>query len=156
MTRRGRLCLAAIVLAPVASLAACSAANDPEVRRMYDTLPVASSIGGARHLAHWLQEDLKANTTVTDADKADLRARAQILAAQADSLDRGMESYDRRDPGVSKRALEIRTAALDVEYRTLMREWMVWQVRHGLRPASEVGENADERQLQDASWSRGE
>lgn len=123
---------------------------------MYDALPVASSIGGARHLAYWLQEDLKANTTVTDAEKADLRARAQILAAQADSVDRGMEAYRRSDPGVSKRALEIRTAALDVEYRTLMREWTVWQVRHGLRSASEVGEHADERQLLDASRSRGE
>lgn len=121
----------------------CSASRDPEVRRLMDTLPVASAIGQARHLAYWMQEDLKSNTPVSDADKAELRARAQILDAQAGRLEKGMEQYGRADPGVSKRNLMIRTEALEREHLAVMREWMVWQVRHGLRQPSDVRENVD-------------
>ncbi len=125
----------------VVGVSACSpASRDADSRRVFDTMPAATTIGAARHLAHWLEKDLAADTKISDADKADLRARAQILAAQAASLDDAAAAYERKDPGVSKRDLEHRTAALDEEYRVLMREWMVFQVRHGQRSASEVGE----------------
>lgn len=139
-----------IVLASVCVGGCNPALNNREVRRIQDTMPTASAIGGCRDLAHWLQKDLDANTTISDADKADLRARAKILVAQAASLERGLQAYDNQDPSVNKRNLEIRTAALEDEYRALVREWMVFQVRHGQRAAEDVNENVDVGKLIDA------
>lgn len=129
-------------------LAAC--ASDPEMDRLVATLPIAATAGSAHHLATIIQQDLDAmggeETPIDERDKAELRARARVLAHHALSLGEAVERFDpagKRNTSITLENLLARQAALEAEYTTTFREWGIWQVQHGLRAAEEVPEIFD-------------
>jgi hypothetical protein len=154
-----RTCLAhgaviASMIAAAASLSGCCATcSDRETAALIETLDVAGTIGSARHLAKWSQVDLGSATYIPESDKADIRARAQILNAHADKLS---DALDRFDPSgdtnksITLENLKVRGRALDAEYQTVYREWTVWQVRHGRKQPTDVFEYADVKDLIEA------
>lgn len=118
-------------------------AADPETTRITDTFPIATTIGSASDLSRWMLVDLDARTEMPESERAELRASAQLLGAHADSLHAALERYDRREPQITLANLEARADALRWQRLLVMREWAVWQIRHGLRAPDDVGEIFD-------------
>ncbi len=144
--------LIALALVSIAGcfLPGCCRTCRSETAALIETLDVAGTIGSARHLAHWSQVDVDAAAGVPESEKADMRARAQILAAHADRLSEALDRFDETgntNTSITLENLKIRGRALNEEYLTVMREWTVWQVRHGLKKPEEVFEYADPREL---------
>ncbi|MBX3358568.1 MAG: hypothetical protein KF745_09070 [Phycisphaeraceae bacterium] len=142
-------CMIVLVCGVLVASAGCQTSSSKETAALMATLPVAGSIGVSRHLAHWVQVDVDA-APVPEAEKADIRARAQILAAHADSLCRSLDMFDetgRTNQSITVENLVIRARALDDEYEMVRREWCTWQVSRGLKKPEEVFEYADVREL---------
>lgn len=113
---------------------------------MIATLPIAATTGHAHHLATIVLADLAADTTIADADKAMLRARAEVLRAHAERLSSAIEHFDpqgKANPSITLANLSARAGALNEEHRLAFREWGIWQVRHGLRSAEDIVEVFD-------------
>lgn len=127
------------VIAVVGALFGC--AVDHETRNLTETLSIAGTVGNAHQLALYMQQDLDAATNIADADKAELRARAQLLESHARTLKTSLDRYDpagKQNPSISIGNLKARGEALDEEYRSAFREWGIWQVRHGLKAPEDV------------------
>jgi hypothetical protein len=128
----------------VALLAAC--ASDREIENLTATLPFAATTGNARQLATCIEQTLDGAKDVQESDKADLRARAQILAAHADKLSTAIDLYDpagKQNPSITLNNLRARADALEAEYRAAWREWGVWMVSHNLKKPNEIFEIFD-------------
>jgi hypothetical protein len=131
----------AFLLAAASFLPGCCRTCSSETAILVETLDVAGTIGSARHLAHWSQVDVDAATNVSESEKADMRARAQILNAHADKLSDALARFDetgKTNRSITLENLKIRGRALEDETQTVLREWTVWQVRHGLKKPEEV------------------
>lgn len=121
---------------------------------MMETLDVAAAIGNARQLAHWSEQSLE-QAAVEEGNKADMRARLQILAAHADKLADALERFDetgRTNTSITLDNLKIRSRALEAETQTVQREWSVWMVRHGMKKPEEIFEFTDVRELVNTSF----
>jgi hypothetical protein len=117
--------------------------SDPETEDLMATLPVAAICGNAAHLAECIELDIDSAAGVPEAEKSELRARAQVLEAHALRLRDAIERHDSAkgaDQPVTLVNLETRAEALDEEYRTAFREWGIWQVRNGLRTPDDTVE----------------
>jgi len=93
---------------------------------------------------------LDSAANIPESDKADFRARAQILSAHADKLSDALDRFDEtgnNNQSITLKNLKIRGRALEAETQTVLREWTVWQVRHGLKKPEEVFEYANVKQL---------
>lgn len=138
------LALVGIVLLAAAFGGGC--ASGRETQNLMATLPVAGTAGSAHRLAVCIVQDLDTQPGVPEADKADLRARADVLKAHAEKLASALDRYDPKglkNPSITLGNLRARGDALEEEYRTAFREWGYWQVRHGLREPGEVFEVFD-------------
>ncbi len=138
---------AAVIVQP-----GCCRTCSSETATLMETLDVASAIGNARHLAQWSEQSLE-RAAVEDGDKADMRARIQILAAHADKLADALDRFDetgRTNTSITLDNLKIRGRALEAETQTVQREWAVWTVRHGMKKPEEVFEFTDVRELVEA------
>lgn len=131
---------------PFAIIMLGGCASDPETTNLMATLPVATTVGGAHLLAGCIEADLSAQTTIAEADKAELRARAAVLASHAEKLSTAIDMYDpagKKNTSITLGNLKARGDALEAEYRTAFREWGIWQVRHGIKKPEEVFEVFD-------------
>lgn len=127
-----------LALVLLASAPAGCATNTCDMTR---EIEVAGTIGTASHLARCINQDLHSAAAVPDADKAELRARAEILEAHASQLRTSLDRYNPDDPAaksITIENLQARAAALDAEFRSTYHEWTVWQVAHGVRRADET------------------
>jgi hypothetical protein len=117
--------------------------SDAETRALVETLPFAASTGNAQHLAQCIRTDLVAATGIAEADKAELRARADVLEAHAVRLGEAVDQYTTNSGSTTLENLRARTRALEEELRGTWRAWGYWQVQHGRRSADEVSEVFD-------------
>lgn len=121
-------------------------AKDHEMEGLQQTLPIASIAGSAYTLAETIEESVNASTAASEADKADLLARAAVLKAHAERVSDAIRLHD---PALgSKQAITLanlhaRGEALEDEYRATFREWGYWQVRHGIKTPDEIFEVFD-------------
>jgi len=130
------------VFIAVAAMGGCTAfGEDPETRNLMATLPVAGSAGSAHSLALLIAEEMTTNTTVPEAERADMLARAQVLGAHALALGSAIELYDpagKQNPSITLANLKARAQALELDYRIAANEWGIWHVRHGLKKPQDV------------------
>lgn len=143
--QRGMVTLAGLLVG-AATFAGCTQRMMTD--RTTTLMDVASSIGSARHAAYWFQQDLTPETYkgATEAELGAIRARAQILAAEADKLDAYSSQCDlfKAKPGEpSLTELVTWQRELDDQRVDLMREMQVLQVRLGLRTPHDAAMRED-------------
>lgn len=142
---RGMVPLAGLLVG-IATFAGC--AQRTMTDRSSTLLGVASSIGSARHASYWFQQDLTPETYkgATEAELGTIRARAQILGAEADKLDAYSSKCDLFEPKKGEPSLAELVAwqhELDEQRVDLMRELQVLQVRLGLRTPQDAAMRED-------------
>lgn len=142
---RGSIALVGFVVA-AAAFAGCSRSMMTD--RTSTLLDVSASIGSARHAAYWFQQDLTPETYkgATDAELGSLRARAQILAAEADKLDAYSSKCDPFEPTKNEPSLRELVAwqrELDEQRIDLTREMQILQVRLGMRTPEDAAMRED-------------
>lgn len=106
--------------------------------RTQTLMRVSSSIGLAKSAAHWYQADLNPETYkgATEEELGSLRARAQILAAEAEKVNALCDKFDLFEPSPNDPSMANLLAwqqELDTQRHELTRNLQVLQVRLGIR-----------------------
>jgi len=141
-----------VVAVGVALMYSSACSRGVTTTRSNTLLDVAASIGSARHAAYWFEKDLAPETYpgATEAELGTLRARAQILRAEADKLDAYSSQCDLFKPKEGEPSLEDLVAwkqELDDQRIDLTRELQVLQVRLGLRSPEDAAMREDVRAM---------
>lgn len=125
----------------LASLAGCAATQpaQPTVKTQCEALAWAASDTAAQAR---LVDEFVGKSFVAGPDKATLLARSAILATHAAAQSKRVAEFKDDGSEASARALadlQARAEGLAEECRALQREWEIWQVQQGLKPAGDVG-----------------
>lgn len=138
--------LIALAAATLTAVLAPGCATDRETHALVESISVAAVAGNAQHLAECIRADLGAAKDISDADKAPLLARADVLEAHALKLGNAVGRFDPakdKDYAATLANLKVRAEALKEEMRNTWRAWGYWQAQHGLRSPDEIAEVFD-------------